>query len=642
MSFVFKTLDPSHITVTPFYANKLWTVGSVSTDLAGNSDAFVATTISMSGYYGRYHTSSWVMSGSEQLTRHGEYVRNIWNSAYNLFYKDFQHAPFEYYKQGNVGIETRNITEHIKVLSIPQQIIGQGIKPGTFKIVHGTSTLIDDGNGNLIMSNTSYGLNNSIYNESLKDFYYASFMYYDAVHQSKFITDTGSAATRITFNIKSHGNLGAVANFNLNSASGICAPVHSPRYLQGTVYNTVVKNSALDNPYILDMMPYSFTGSSYVRIPHSNLINFDTNDSFSVSIWVSASAVTAGGTAQVAGNANGARFVIGKRGLKKIRTAPWANTSGQLDPNNTSLNSIQAGGDYLQDVVELAPYPFQIDIIDAGYVGAGKIKFSRSDGARIDFVTSSGALSAGWNLVTCRNSGSLMSVSIGTTHTPAVSSSCLHTTTNMSDLFVGCRGDLITTGIVTNGSGIPSDGTTQYYGSVGGFNIWDSYISDTDISRLSSATSDVNFGPYNNHIGNIIYNQGLVILNAPKNFRNTTPLGLKSALTFDSLQFRSTKLINTVEAICVSGPGELNMTTNPSILVRKSGTCNPGIGSSEPGNYNEDGECYSFVTGSDFSPFVTTVGLYNDAGELLVVGKLATPIKKAQNCDTIFILKWDM
>ena len=107
------------------------------------------------------------------------------------------------------------------------------------------------------------------------------------------------------------------------------------------------------------------------------------------------------------------------------------------------------------------------------------------------------------------------------------------------------------------------------------------------------------------------------------------------------MQFRSTKLINTNEVICVSSPNEHTMTTNPTILVKKNGTCNPGIGSDEIGFYNDDGECYSFVTGSDFSPYITGIGLYNEAGELLVIGKLATPIKKALNCDTIFVVRWD-
>ena len=47
------------------------------------------------------------------------------------------------------------------------------------------------------------------------------------------------------------------------------------------------------------------------------------------------------------------------------------------------------------------------------------------------------------------------------------------------------------------------------------------------------------------------------------------------------------------------------------------------------------------VTGSAFNPYATTVGLYNDANQLLVVGKLATPYQIPENTDITFIVKWD-
>jgi hypothetical protein len=54
-----------------------------------------------------------------------------------------------------------------------------------------------------------------------------------------------------------------------------------------------------------------------------------------------------------------------------------------------------------------------------------------------------------------------------------------------------------------------------------------------------------------------------------------------------------------------------------------------------------DGTMADNVTGSAFNPYVTTVGLYNDANQLLVVGKLATPYQIPENTDITFIVKWD-
>lgn len=47
------------------------------------------------------------------------------------------------------------------------------------------------------------------------------------------------------------------------------------------------------------------------------------------------------------------------------------------------------------------------------------------------------------------------------------------------------------------------------------------------------------------------------------------------------------------------------------------------------------------VTGSDFRPYATTVGLYNQSNELLLVGKLATPYPIPSNTDMTFIIRWD-
>lgn len=54
-----------------------------------------------------------------------------------------------------------------------------------------------------------------------------------------------------------------------------------------------------------------------------------------------------------------------------------------------------------------------------------------------------------------------------------------------------------------------------------------------------------------------------------------------------------------------------------------------------------DGTMIDNVTGSSFRPYVTTVGLYNDSNELLVVGKLSTPYPIPSNTDITFVVKWD-
>lgn len=48
------------------------------------------------------------------------------------------------------------------------------------------------------------------------------------------------------------------------------------------------------------------------------------------------------------------------------------------------------------------------------------------------------------------------------------------------------------------------------------------------------------------------------------------------------------------------------------------------------------------ITGSAFQPYITTVGLYNEANELLAVGKLAQPLPKPANTELTIQIKLDM
>jgi hypothetical protein len=47
------------------------------------------------------------------------------------------------------------------------------------------------------------------------------------------------------------------------------------------------------------------------------------------------------------------------------------------------------------------------------------------------------------------------------------------------------------------------------------------------------------------------------------------------------------------------------------------------------------------LTGSDFKPYATCIGLYNERNELLVVGKLAQPYPIPANTDITFVVRWD-
>lgn len=93
-----------------------------------------------------------------------------------------------------------------------------------------------------------------------------------------------------------------------------------------------------------------------------------------------------------------------------------------------------------------------------------------------------------------------------------------------------------------------------------------------------------------------------------------------------TMQFKNTHLIFENEFHCTVEPDEFNFTLNPT--ARKYKTI-------------ERSELANFATGSNFRPYVTTIGLYNEEGELLVVGKLAQPVRASEETDTTFVVRFD-
>ena len=68
------------------------------------------------------------------------------------------------------------------------------------------------------------------------------------------------------------------------------------------------------------------------------------------------------------------------------------------------------------------------------------------------------------------------------------------------------------------------------------------------------------------------------------------------------------------------------MSTNPTI--RKTGRL-------------DDTELLGIATHSDFNPYITTLGCYNNEGDLLVIGKLSRPVKNSKDLDLAFAIRWD-
>jgi hypothetical protein len=120
----------------------------------------------------------------------------------------------------------------------------------------------------------------------------------------------------------------------------------------------------------------------------------------------------------------------------------------------------------------------------------------------------------------------------------------------------------------------------------------------------------------NTFIGNIFYAHGIIV--------NT---GQAYSLLYENatISFQNEHIIYENEVKCTINESEFSLSYNPSLVT---------------GSYTS-GSLRGFATSASFTPYVTTIGLYNDDNDLLMVAKLSKPIVISADTDMTFIVKYD-
>jgi len=117
-------------------------------------------------------------------------------------------------------------------------------------------------------------------------------------------------------------------------------------------------------------------------------------------------------------------------------------------------------------------------------------------------------------------------------------------------------------------------------------------------------------------------------------------------LTFTpyNVKFKATQTIYQQQVICQVDENDFNYTMNPSAVKNSATTVYSSSlnGSTMLIVTGSAGVLQDFVTGSDFQPYVTTIGLYNETNDLLMVAKLAQPFRMPSNTDVNFIVRYDV
>jgi len=132
------------------------------------------------------------------------------------------------------------------------------------------------------------------------------------------------------------------------------------------------------------------------------------------------------------------------------------------------------------------------------------------------------------------------------------------------------------------------------------------------------------------YVGNIIYTHGIIII--------TDQSSAEFIVGGDTVNFSPMRTVYETQYKCTIRPDEFNYSQNPTLLTGKQLT-NPIV---SPGAIvNTSGDMISFVTGSSFAPYITSVGLYNTNNELLAVAKLSQPIPTSRTVDMNIVINMD-
>ena len=238
--------------------------------------------------------------------------------------------------------------------------------------------------------------------------------------------------------------------------------------------------------------------------------------------------------------------------------------------------------------------------------------FRRSNGLD-PFTVSTGPIIAGtgsiYNVV-CQYSQSVMSIYVDgvlqvseleTIKSGSICGKEIGPTQNKANMYVGCQGGI----------------QNFYTGSLQNIAIYPRALKNSEIEDNYYESKYIGT-PI---VGNIFYSMGLITITNPYYFHHFKHHNITS-----SINFKNTLPLVENEYQCTVDEHDFNFTNNVSTRCIT----------------NEEHEHLAdFATGSLWNPYVTTVGLYDDNHELLVVGKLGQPVRMSEETDTTFILRWD-
>ena len=541
-------------------------------------------------------------------TTNGYFKRSMHDSLQGMYYTN-PDDPCWTLDNNGYEKEIRALGKSAGIISIPQKMFGERIKKGSVSIISGSTILIDDKFGNLIDSSLFLDVPGETISYTSKSLFSMNFtdMYNEAGKK------TSAHSINALASSSAYRNKGK-EYYDLKNKTRFFERSPYPNRVEGHNFKPRT-SSAVEQTFIeLDGIRPVTTRSRLDKEKSSMLVIKDRHqfdfrtarlkdntiaDDFSVYVRVSASRF------QVTSSADGTNrqhhnYIISKHDPHNEGAFPFSiryvNSEGSKGANSGST-SIGNAGTYQAAVGNGS----QTVYLNSAYVVSQSATFNNivltKSGSHIYFYVDG----------TLQSSASMPS---GSTY-------------NKADLVIGARPH--DPGTKYRRQSTDAMYSRKYKDATEYKNQFKGGISQVQIFKDNLAVKEVNFvqssPSFENKVGNVFYNHGIITFTAPE--ENYTSIN-NSIFSECTMSFRNTHTIIEHEYNCHIKEKEYGFTMNPTLLDdKKLSTIRP------------------FVTASDWGPYITSIGLYDDQARLLAVGKLSRPIQKSPYYDTSFVVAFD-
>ena len=584
MAGVFKSLDKADVRITPFGTYKLWSDVIGSGGSGSIYSVYQADYNPLSNYLNadplkdNFDQGNPSFDQSDPATINGKYKRVVHKSIEHLFYRDYLKNNMAFFGDGDVNNQVRFLEDQAYVISMPQSKFGESILQGSVDMYVSWSFGINSG------SLSSIGSASGTWH--IVDDIHGNLMISGSEYYSPYGQYIGGTYTNYTASV----TIPIVGEWPFDETYKYTdiGPINvTSSYNRGSwQMQSAYKNTSVS----------FYTGSKYPNPSDLELLgaamHFTSSLSSSITIETN-----------VAPDFNQYYNFENKNYSVSMMVRPTqlsTHTSGSvllIKNGNAEDLRIDGNGD-VYTVPVSNNYPYKLSITS----GSHKLKFEKEGGGNSISITSSLSMSLNnlYHIALTRSSSiyTLYVNGIGSSSVDSITSTAVveKNSRNKANIYIGntYSEDQGFNGLIDN---------VKIYGDVLGTN---------DINILHHT-----LGVGNTQIGNAYYSHGMMVLSSiPARYS-----------TIQTVSTRGTHTIWENEISCTVAPGDFGMSFNPTLQ--------------EYNPLQNEFVFKPYVTSSYFKPYITTIGLYNNRGDLVVIGKLSTPIQTPNNTDTTLIVRFD-